>query len=92
MVWYSRLLKNFPQFVMIHRVKGCSVVNEAEDVFLEFSCFFYDPVDVGNVISGFSAFSKFNLNIWKFLVHTLLKPCLENFDHLLACEMRAIVW
>ena len=82
MVWYSHLLKNFPQFVVIHTVKGLSVVNEGEvDVFLEFSCFFYDPVDVGNLISGYSAFSKSNLNIWKFLVHVLLKASLENFEH-----------
>ena len=82
MVWYSHLLKNFPQFVVIHLVKGFSVVNEAEvDVFLEFSCFFYDLTDVGNLVSGSSAFSKSNLNIWKFLVHVLLKPSLENFEH-----------
>ena len=70
---------------MIHTVKGFSIVNEAEgDVFLELSCFFYDPVDVGNLISGFSAFSKSSLNIWKFWVHLLLKPCLENFEHYFA--------
>ena len=83
-VWYSHLLKNFlhTQFVMIHTVKGFSVVNEAEvDTFLEFSCFFYDPTDVGNLISGSSAFSKSNLNIWKFSIHVLLKPCLEDFEH-----------
>ena len=69
MVWYSHLFKNFPQFVVIHTVKGFSVVNKAEvDVFLEFSCFFYDPTDVGNLISGSSAFSKFSLHIWKFSV------------------------
>ena len=68
MVWYSNLLKNFPQFIVIHSVKGFNIVNEAEvDVFLEFSCFFYDSVDVGNLISGSSAFSKSRLNIWKFL-------------------------
>ena len=78
--WYSHLFKNFPQFIMIHSVKGFSVVNEA-DVFLEFSCFFYDPTDVGNLISGSSAFSKSSLNIWKFLVHVLLKLGLENFQH-----------
>ena len=84
-VWYSPLLKNFPQFVVIHTVKGFSVVNEAEvDVFLEFSCFFYDPVDVGNFIFGSSAFSKSSLNIWKFSVHVLLKPSLENFEHYFA--------
>ena len=82
MVWYSHLFKNFPQFIVIHTVKGFSVVNEAEvDVFLEFSCFFYDPVDVSNLISGSSAFSKSSLNIWKFSVHVLLKPGLENFEH-----------
>ena len=81
-VWYSHLLKNFPQFVVIHTVKGVSIVNEAEvDVFLEFSCFFDDPTDVGNLISGSSAFSKATLNIWKFTVHVLLKPGLENFEH-----------
>jgi len=79
-VWYSYLLKNFPQFAVIHTVKGFSVVNEA-DVFLELSCFFDDPVDVGNLISGSSAFSKTSLNIWKFNVHLLLKPGLENFEH-----------
>ena len=82
MVWYSHLLKNFPQYVVIHTVKGFSVVNEAEvDVFLKFSSFFYDPTDVGNLISGSSAFSKTSLNIWKFMVHELLKPGLENFEH-----------
>ena len=79
-VWYSHLLKNFPQFVVIYTVKGFGVVNEAEaDVFLELSCFFDDPTDVGNFISGSSAFSKSSLNIWKFSVHVLLKTCLENF-------------
>ena len=74
-VWYSHLFQNFPQFVVIHRVKGFSVVNEAEvDVFLELSCFFYDPVIVGSLICGSSAFSKCSFNIWKFLVHVLLKP------------------
>ena len=82
MVWYSHLLKNFPQFVVIHTMKGFSVVNEAEvDVFLVFSCFFYDPTDVGDLISGSSAFSKSSLNIWKFTVHKLLKPGLEIFEH-----------
>ena len=80
-VWYFHLLKNFPQFVVIHTVKGFSIVSEAEvEVFLEFSCFFYDPTDVGNLISGSSAFSKSSLNIWKFSVHVLLKPGLENFE------------
>ena len=82
MVWYSHLLKNFPQFIMIHTVKGFGIVNKAEtDVFLELSCFFDDPVDVGNLISGSSAFSKTSLNIWKFTVDILLKPGLENFEH-----------
>ena len=76
--------KNFPQFVVIHKVKGFSIVNEAEvDVFLEHSCFFYDPTGVGNLISGSSAFSKSSLYIWKFLVHVLLKPNLEDFEHYL---------
>ena len=79
-VWYSHLFQNFPQFVVIHTVEGFGVVNKAEiDVFLELSYFFNDPVDVGNLISGSSAFSKTSLNIWKFTVHILLKPCLENF-------------
>ena len=82
MVWYFHLYKNFPQFVVIHVVKGFGVVNKAEiDVFMELSRFFYDPTDVGNLISGSSAFSKSNLNIWKFMVHILLKPGLENFAH-----------
>ena len=82
MVWYSHLFKNFPQFVVIHTVKGFSIVNEAEvNVFLELSSFFYDPADVGNLISGSSAFSKSYLNIWDFLVHILLKPRLKNFEH-----------
>ena len=77
-VWYYHLFKNFPQFVVIHTVKGFGVVNEAEvDVFMEFSCFFYDPTDVGNLISGTSAFSKSSLHIWKFTVNILLKPDLE---------------
>ena len=80
-VWSSHLFKNSPQFVVIHTVKGFGIANEAEvDVFLEFSCFFYDPVDVGNLISGSSAFSKSNLNIWKFSVHILLKASLQNFE------------
>ena len=82
MVWYSHFLKNFPQFVMIHTVKGFGIVNKAEvDVFLEPSCFFYDPMDAGNLISGSSAFPKSSLNIWKFTAHILLKPGLENFEH-----------
>ena len=81
-VWYSHLFKNFSQFAVIHTVKGFSVVNKAEvDVFLELPCFFDDPADVGNLISGSSAFSKSSLNIWKFTVHVLLKPGLENFEH-----------
>ena len=92
-IWYSHLFKTFPQLVVIHIVKGFGVVNKAEvDVFLKLSCFLDDPADVGNLISGSSALSKFSLNIWKFLVHILLKPGLENFEHyLLACEMSAIV-
>ena len=79
-VWYSHLFQNFPQFIVIHIVKGFGMVNKAEiDVFLELSCFFDDPEDVGNVIFGSSAFSKTSLNIWKFMVHVLLKPGLENF-------------
>ena len=93
MVWYSHLLKNFPQFVVIHTVKGFGIVKKAEiDVFLELSCFFHDPADVGNLISGFSAFSKTSLNIREFTVHVLLKPGLEILSiTLLACEMSAIV-
>ena len=84
MVWYSRLSKSFPQFVMIHIVKGFTIVDAIEtDVFLKFSCFFYDPAYVGNLISGSPAFSKSGLNIWKFTVHVLLKPGLENFEHYL---------
>ena len=82
MVWYHHLFKNFPQFVVTHTVKGFGIVNKAEiNVFLELSCFFDDPSDVGNLISGSSAFSKTSLNIWKFTVHVLLKPGLENFEH-----------
>ena len=94
MVWHSRLLKNFTQFAVIHTGKGFGIVNKAEvDVFLEFQCFFDDLVDVGNLISGSSAFSKTSLNIRKFTVHVLLnQPGLENFEHALACEMSAIVW
>ena len=79
--WYSHLFKNFPQFVVIHTVKGFGIVNKAEvDVFLELSCLFNDLTDFGNLISGSSAFSKSSLNIWKFSVHILLKPSLENFE------------
>ena len=85
MVWYSHLFKNFPQFVVIHIIKGFGIVNEAEvDIFLEFPCFLYDPVDVGNFLSGSSAFSKSSLYIWKFSVHILLKPGLKEFEHCLA--------
>ena len=96
-VWYFHLLKNFPQFVVIHTIKGFGIVNKAEiDVFLGFSCFFDDPTDVGNLISGSSAFSRSSLNIWKFTVHTLLKPGLQNFEHYFAsmwdeCNC-AVVW
>ena len=94
MVLYSHLLKNFPQFVVIHTVKVFAIVNKAEvDIFLELSCFFDDPVDVGNLISDSSAFSKPSLNIWKFTVHILLKPTWRILSiTLLACEMSAIVW
>ena len=85
MVWYSHLFQNFPQFIVIHIVKGIDIVHKAEiDVFLELSCFFHDPVDVGNLISDSSAFSKPSLNICKFLAHVLLKPGLENFEHYFA--------
>ena len=81
-VWYSHLFQNFPHFVMVHTVKGFGIINKAEvDIFLELSCFFDDPTDVDNLISGSSAFSKSSLNIWKFTVHVLLKPSLENFEH-----------
>ena len=82
MIWYSHFFKNFPQFVVIHTVKGFGVINKVEaGVFLEFYCFFDDPMDVGNLVSGSSAFSKSRLNIWKFSVRVLLKPGLENFEH-----------
>ena len=81
MVWYSHLFQNFPQFVVIHIVKSFDIVNEEEiDVFLEFFCFFDDPTDVGNLISGFSTFSKSSLNIWQFMVHVQLKPGVEHFE------------
>ena len=84
-VWYSHLFQNFPQFIEIHTVKGFGIVNKAEiDVFLEFSCFFYELMNVGNLISGSSAFSTSSLNVWQFLVHVLLKPSLENFEHYFA--------
>ena len=82
MVWYSHLFQNFPQLIVIHRVNGFGIVNKAEvDIILEFSRFFDDPMDVDNLIFGSSAFSKSNLNIWKFMVHVLLKSVLENFEH-----------
>ena len=85
MVWYSHLFQNFPQFLVIHTVKGFGIVNKPEiDGFLELSCFFQDPADVGNLISGSSAFSKSSFNIWKFTVHMLLKPGLENVEHYFA--------
>ena len=96
-VWYSHLFQNFPQFIVIHTVKGFGVMNKAEvDIFLERSCFFDDPADAGNLISGSSAFSKSSLNNWKFTVHILLKSGLENFEHYFACVWDecncAIVW
>ena len=85
MVWYSQLLKNFPQFAVIHIVKGFGIINKAElDVFLELFCFFDDPTDVGSLISGSSAFPRSSLNIWKFMVHVLLNPGLGNFEHCFA--------
>ena len=82
MVWYSHLFQNFPQSVVFHTVEGFGIVNKAKvDVFLELCCFFDDPMDVGNLISGSSAFSKSSLNVWKFSVRVLLKPSLENFEH-----------
>ena len=85
MVWYSQLFQNFPQFVVIHKVKGFGILNKAEiDVFLELSCFFDDPSDVDNLISGPSAFPKISLNIWKFTVRVFMKPVLENFEHYFA--------
>ena len=85
MVWYSHLFQNFPQFLVIHTVKGFGIVNKAEvDAFLELSCFTDDPTDVGSLISGSSAFSKSSLNIWNFMVQVLLKPGLENFEHYFA--------
>ena len=85
MAWYSHLFQNFPQFIVIHTVKGFGIINKAEvDVFLELSHFFDDPTDVGNLISGSSAFSKSSFNTWKFTVHVLLKPSLENFEHYFA--------
>ena len=96
-VWYSHLIQNFPQLIVIHTVKGFGIVNKAEiDVFLELSCFFDDPEDVGNVVSDSSAFSKTSLDNWKFMVHILLKPGLENFEHYFASVWDeyncAVVW
>ena len=93
MVWYSHLFKNFPHFVVIYTVKGFGIIKAEIGVFLEFSCFFHDPTDVSNLISGSSAFSKSILNIWKFMIHILLKPSLENFEHYFAsmwdeCNLR----
>ena len=86
MVWYSQLFQYFPQFTVTHTVKGFGIVNKAEtDVLLELSCFLDDPADVGNLIFGSSAFSKTSSNIWKFMVHVLLKPGLENFEHYITC-------
>ena len=91
MVWYSHLFQNFPQFIVIHTVKGFGIVNKAEiDVFLELSCFFDEPADVGNLVSGSSAFSKTSLNIWKFTVHVLLAWRILSITFL-ACEMSTIV-
>ena len=92
MVWYSHLLKKFLQFIVIHAVKGFGIDNKAQiDVFLKLSYFFDDPVDVGNLISGPSAFSKTGLNIWKFMVHILLKPGLENFEHYFDTQCRVAI-
>ena len=88
MAWYSHLFKNFLELVVIHTVKGFGIVNKAVDAFLEISCFFNDPMDVGNFISGSYVFSKSRLNIWKFIVHVLLKPGLENFKHYFASVVR----
>ena len=85
MIWYSHLFKNFPQFVVIHTIKGFSIVNEAEvDVFLEFLCLLHDLMNTGNLISGSSVFSKPGLDTWKFLIHVLLKPSLKDFEHNIA--------
>ena len=94
MVWYSNLFKNFPQFVVIHTSQDFGIVSKAKvDIFLKFYCFLHDTTNVGNLISGSSASSKSSLNIWKCLVHVLLKPRLENFEHyLLVCEISATVW
>ena len=93
MVWYFHLIKNFPQFVVIHTVKGFGIVNKG-DVFMEFSCTAYDPMNVGNLISGSSIFSKPSLNMWNLSVPVLLKPILRDFEHylLLECNELATVW
>ena len=92
-VWYSHLFQYFPQFIVIHTVRGFGIVNKSEiDVFLKLSCFFDDPADVGNLISGSSAFSKTSLNIWNFTVHILLKPGLENFEHYFTTVFRRRQW
>ena len=92
-VWYSHVFKNLAQFIVIHTVKDFNIVNEAAvDTFLKFSCFPCDSANVGNLISGFSAFSQSSLYICKFLVHMLLKSSLKNFEHYLACEMSAVLW
>ena len=97
-VWYSHLFQNFPEFVVVHTVKAFGIVSKAVDVFLELSCFFGDPVDVDNLISGYSAFSKSSLNIWKLTVNVLLKPSLENFEHYFIsvwerlCDSLSIFW
>ena len=96
-IWYSHLLQNFPQFIVIHTVEGFGIVNKAEiDIFLELSCFFNDPVDIGNLNSGSSAFSETSLNLWKLSVHILLKPGLENFEHYFTSAWKqcncAVVW
>ena len=91
MVWYSHLLKNFPQFVVVHTVTGFDIVSKAEvDIFLELSCFFCDPTDVSNLISGSLDFSKTSLNIWKFTVHILLKPGLDNFEHYFTAAVHGV--
>ena len=98
--WYSHILQNFPQFVVIHKVKGFHIVNKTEvDVFLELSCFFNDPTDVGSLISGSSAFSETSLNIWKFMLYVPLKPTLEDFEHYFTsvwdecnCAVVSILW
>ena len=92
-VWYSHLFQNYPQFAMIHPFKSFSIVNEVEvDVFLEFSCYFSDPIDVGKLTAGSSVFSKSSLNIWKFSVHVLLKPSLKNFEHYFASMRNEPNW